>query len=155
VIPLRAQFVSHLKSRGEEILTPELIAKKQYLIIEDVLAFKRKQEELIRKVFTEKEDFDRFKLALKEAFEYFLNKNSNQTSEFLAKFLDYHLRKNTGSVAMQSGSAGKNHLEILTEEVIQVFKYIKSKDVFEEFYARGLCVDCCLRSRPVLRAKGS
>jgi len=33
---------------------------------------------------------------LKEAFEYFLNIDSNQISEYLAKFLDIHLRKSSG-----------------------------------------------------------
>jgi hypothetical protein len=41
----------------------------------------------------------------------------------------------------------------LTEEVIQVFKYIKSKDVFEEFYARGLCRRLLLKKSASLESE--
>lgn len=63
--------------------------------MEDLLDFKKRSEDLIKTVFTEREDFDKFKLILKEAFEFFLNKNPNQIAEFLAKFLDYNLKKST------------------------------------------------------------
>ena len=64
--------------------------------MEDILEFKKKSEQLVQKAFPMKEDADLFRLVLKEAFEYFLNIDSNQISEYLAKFLDIHLRKSSG-----------------------------------------------------------
>ncbi len=81
----------------------------------------------------DKEDLDNFKIALKEALEYSLNLNSNQTAEFLAKYLDFHLKNS--QVTLDSDQ----ELRRLITEVINVFRYVKSKDVFEEFYARSLC----------------
>jgi len=57
---------------------------------------KRKSEELIGKVFHEKQDFDLFKAGIKESFEYFLNIEPNTIAEYLAKFLDFHLKKSMG-----------------------------------------------------------
>jgi len=57
-------------------------------------------------------------MGLKQAYEHFLNIDPNKIAEFLAKYLDLHLS-----------------LEIIMQEVIQVFRYVKSKDVFEEFFA--------------------
>jgi len=91
-----------------------LIEKRQYRIIEDVLEFKKRSEELIARVFLEKEDYENFILSLKDAFIYFLNLNSNQSAEFLAKFLDIHLKKSTTSAAQ----GGDEALEELIKEVI-------------------------------------
>jgi hypothetical protein len=54
-----------------------------------MLKFKKHSEDLILRVFLDKEDLDNFKIALKEALEHSLNLNSNQTAEFLAKYLDF------------------------------------------------------------------
>lgn len=90
-------------------------------MIDEVLVFKRSQEALLREVFPGREDFEKFKPCVREALEGFLNKNPNQTAEFLAKYLDYSLKK-------------ENNLDELVEEVVQLFRVVKSKDVFEEFY---------------------
>jgi hypothetical protein len=71
------QWTFLLKTSGEEVLTPELIAKRQFLVVEDVIFFKRRHEDLLRQVFTEKDDYDRFRPCMKEALEHFLNKNPN------------------------------------------------------------------------------
>ena len=67
-----------------------------------MLKFKKQSEELISRVFLEKEDSDNFKLALREALEYSLNLNSNQTAEFMAKYLDMHLKKSPASNSIES-----------------------------------------------------
>ena len=58
--------------------------------------------------------------------------NANLMAEFLAKFLDLHLKK-TSTLGTDEA------LEDLTNSVLHVFRFVKSKDVFEEFYARSLC----------------
>ena len=46
-------------------------------MVEDILEFKKKSEELISVVFPMKQDSDHFKLVIKESFEYFLNIDPN------------------------------------------------------------------------------
>lgn len=129
---LKGSWASHVRAQGDVALRPEVVAKRNYLVVDDLIKLKKKQWALIQQVFTDKQDLDKFKLCLKEAFEGILNKDSNQTAEFLAKFLDYHMKR-VQSVIDDA------ELEELIEEVIFLFRYAKSKDVFEEFYLRGLC----------------
>jgi len=66
-------------------------------------------------------------MGLKQAYEHFLNIDPNKIAEFLAKYLDLHLKKSSGITDKK--------IEVIMQEVIQVFRYVKSKDVFEEFFA--------------------
>lgn len=132
------------------MLKDEAIVKKSFRSVDDILAFKKKSEDLIAKVFPLKEDADPFKLGMKEAFEYFLNIDSNQTAEYLAKFLDLHLKKSSGQTGITD-----ERIEHIISEVIQVFRYVKSKDVFEEFYSRGLCRRLLLKKSASFEAEKS
>lgn len=58
-----------------------------------------------------------------------MNIDPNIVAEYLAKFLDFHLKKT---------SQDEEQLSRLVEEVLTLFKFCKAKDVFEEFYMRGL-----------------
>ena len=117
---------------------------------EDLLDFKRRTEDLIAKVFPLREDSDPFKFGVKEAFECFLNLDPNMIAEYLAKFLDLHLKKSSGQVGITD-----DKLENLIKEVIQLFRYVKAKDVFEEFYSRGLCRRLLLKKSASLEAEKS
>lgn len=59
------------------MLQDENIVKKQFKAVEDILEFKKKSEELISRVFVEKDNQEQSKSGIKEAFEYFLNLNAN------------------------------------------------------------------------------
>ena len=94
---------------------------------------------MIADVFLDRDDIERFKTTLKEAFEHFLNKDNhhaNTIAEFLAKYLDMHLKKSNTSSSFNDDR--EQNLEKIIEDVLQLFRWVKSKDVFEEFYARGL-----------------
>ena len=69
-----------------------------------------------------------------KAFEKFLNIEPNIVAEYLAKFLDLNMKKGQSS----SGGISDQKLEQLITDVIQIFKVVNAKDVFEEFYMRGL-----------------
>ena len=84
-----------MKKSGEELLKEEILSKKSFKVIEDILEFKKKQEDFLARVFIDKEDYDSFKLVIKESFEHFMNLNSNLIAEFLAKFLDLNLKKSS------------------------------------------------------------
>lgn len=64
-----------------------------------------------------------------EGFSDFLNIEPNIVAEFLAKFLDFHLRKVSG----QMGISDEDLIKII-DEVLILFRIVKAKDIFEEFY---------------------
>jgi hypothetical protein len=75
---MRKEWAAYLKFAFQKLLTDEAtIVKISFRVIENVLKFKKQSEELIARVFLDKEDNDNFKLALREALEYSLNLNSN------------------------------------------------------------------------------
>ncbi len=75
---MRKEWATYLKLALEKLLTDEAtLAKMSFRVIENVLKFKKQSEELISRVFLEKEDHDNFKLSLREALEHSLNLNSN------------------------------------------------------------------------------
>lgn len=132
------------------MLKSEINVKKSFKILEDILEYKKKCEDLIQKVFIEKENYDLFKSGIKEAFEYFLNIDSNKIAEYLAKYLDFHLKKSSSQVGITD-----EKLEMIINEVIQIFRFIKAKDVFEEFYTRGLCRRLLLKKSASYEAEKS
>ena len=68
-----------------------------------------------------------------EGFSHFLNIEPNIVAEFLAKFLDFHMKKSSG----QAGISDESLISII-KEVLILFRIVKAKDIFEEFYQRGL-----------------
>ena len=68
-----------------------------------------------------------------EGFSDFLNIEPNIVAEFLAKFLDFHMKKSSG----QAGISDESLISII-KEVLILFRIVKAKDIFEEFYQRGL-----------------
>jgi cullin-4 len=73
-------------------------------------------------------------MAVNEGFSNFLNIEPNIVAEFLAKFLDFHMKKSGG----QAGISDENLIKII-DEVLILFRIVEAKDIFEEFYQRGLC----------------
>ena len=116
-------------------MNDEELAKKGFRAIENFIEFRQKSEELVRKVFANPSVCESFiKGAVQKGFAEFMNIEPNIVAEFLAKFLDYHMKKSSGQV----GLSDENLLQII-DEVLILFKICKSKDIFEEFYQRGLC----------------
>ena len=74
------------------------------------------------------------KNAVNDGFSNYLNIEPNIVAEFLAKYLDFHLKKASG----QAGISDENLIKII-DEVLILFRIVKAKDIFEEFYQRGLC----------------
>jgi hypothetical protein len=81
--------------------------------VDDILEYKRKADYLIIRVFNDNENINSFKNGVKDALDWFLNIDSSKTAEYLAKFLDFHLKKSSG----QTGITDLN-LDSLVNEVI-------------------------------------
>ena len=79
-------------------------------------------------------DSSQFNRALKEAFEFFLNKgvDGNSTAQLLADFSDKLLRKG-GSEKLSD-----EKMEETLDKVVKLLGYISDKDLFGEFYRKKL-----------------
>jgi Cullin family len=92
--------------------------------MEDFIEFKKKSDDLVQRVFNDPKN-----RIVGKAFENFLNIDPNIVAEYLAKFLDFHLKKQ---------SQDDYELGLIVKEVLGLFKLCNAKDIFEEFYSRGL-----------------
>ncbi len=70
------------------MLNDEQLAKKSFRAMEDFIELKRKSDDLVYRVFKDSKT-----KIVKDAFLKFLNIDSNIVAEYLAKFLDFHLKK--------------------------------------------------------------
>lgn len=70
------------------MLNDDELAKKQYRAMEDFIELYRKSSGLVNQVFNDLKN-----KIVSEAFKQFLNIDPNIVAEYLAKFLDFHLKK--------------------------------------------------------------
>ncbi|XP_075395964.1 cullin-4B-like [Tenrec ecaudatus] len=104
----------YIKKFGSTIIiNPE----KDNTMVQELLDFKDKIDYIINTSFLKN---NKFIVAMKEAFETFVNKRPNKPAELLAK------------------EATDEELEALFDKIIILFRFIYGKDVFEAFYKKDL-----------------
>lgn len=113
---------------GSDILSDPEKVKDPVSFIDAILVLKKKYDHFVKESFKESKDFQ---LALKQAFESFLNKDT-RTAQYLSLFVDDLFRK--GLKGMSSDAETDNCLE----QVVTVFRFLQDKDVFENFYKQHL-----------------
>ena len=93
----RVRWKKYIYAQGEKMLNDEELAKKGFKAIEDFIIFRQNSVNLVRQVF-QNEQLHQFFLnkAVNEGFSDFLNIEPNIVAEYLAKFLDFHLKKVSG-----------------------------------------------------------
>merc|ERR550525_1951141 len=113
---------------GQDILKDPEKVKDPVSFISAILNLKHKYDQFVKESFKENKDFQ---LALKQAFESFLNKDT-RTAQYLSLFVDDMFRKGLKQMA--------SDVEIYTnlEQVVTVFRFLQDKDVFENFYKQHL-----------------
>ncbi|MPC15121.1 Cullin-4B [Portunus trituberculatus] len=122
---LCTQFNAYIKSYGKTIvINPE----KDKGMVQELLDFKDKMDGIVSECFSSS---DKFVLALKEAFEHFINQRLNKPAELIAKFVDSKLRAG-------NKEATEDELERLLDKIMVLFRFIHGKDVFEAFYKKDL-----------------
>ena len=70
-------------------------------------------------------------LAIKNAFESFLNQDSDKTAMSLVYYLDDQFKKDFKGLS-------EGEINERLERVIKIFRYLQDKDVFEGFYKNSL-----------------
>ena len=112
------------------MLNDEELAKKGFRAIEDFISFRTQSVALVKDVFQQEQVQTLIlKNAVNEGFSDFLNIEPNIVAEFLAKFLDFHMKKVSG----QAGISDQELIKII-DEVLIMFRIVNAKDIFEEFY---------------------
>ncbi|KAF9163323.1 Cullin-4B [Actinomortierella ambigua] len=122
---LSLHFGSYVKKAGKDIVTDP---SKDEQMVENMLTFKQKIDEVVSKCFHSSEMFLN---VLKECFETFINTRQNKPAELVAKYLDIRLRNTKKDLSDAD-------LEVTLDRVLTLFRYIQGKDVFEAFYKRDL-----------------
>ena len=105
--------------RNEGIQNDELVKK--------LIQFKERMSELLMKSLEKDQNVD---LTIKNSFESFINENE-KTAKSLVLYLDDQFKREF-----------KNNTEVEISEkidkIIQIFKFLKNKDMFESFYKASL-----------------
>lgn len=113
---------------GREILNDPEKVKDPVSFIISILALKVKYDQFVKESFKENKDSQ---LALKQAFESFLNKDT-RTAQYLSLFVDDMFRKGL------KGMSSDVEIDACLEQVVTVFRFLQDKDVFENFYKQHL-----------------
>lgn len=161
---LRAAFKAHVKSRGEGLMVAAASANANASaadataaassssaskrLIPDLLLLKARADAAVRGAFGSREAFA---VALKEAFEGFINSRGGRAAELLAKHVDAELRGGTkadkASAAAAAAAADQSEqqqpeaaldLDQRLDAALALFRFVEGKDVFEAFYKRDL-----------------
>jgi len=113
---------------GRDILSDPEKVKDPVSFISAILSLKHKYDQFVKESFKESKDFQ---LALKQAFESFLNKDT-RTAQYLSLFVDDMFRKGL------KGMSSDVEIDASLEQVVTVFRFLQDKDVFENFYKQHL-----------------
>ena len=113
---------------GRDILNDPEKVKDPVSFIMAIIALKYKNDQFVKESF--KEDTD-FQLALKQAFETFLRKDT-RTPQYLSLYVDELFRKILKSLSSDA------EIDSCLVKVVTVFRFLQDKDVFENFYKQHL-----------------
>mmetsp|Transcript_111684 Transcript_111684/g.249546 ORF Transcript_111684/g.249546 Transcript_111684/m.249546 type:complete len:760 (-) Transcript_111684:285-2564(-) len=113
---------------GADILNDPEKVKDPVSFISEILNLKHKYDQFVKESFKESKDFQ---LAMKQAFESFLNKDT-RTAQYLSLFVDDLFRKGL------KGLSSDVEIDTCLEQVITVFRFLQDKDIFENFYKQHL-----------------
>lgn len=119
-------FKEYLKNYGAGLVIAAYERDRD--MVELLIEFKDEMDLIVSCCF---ENNNKFAYAVKEAFEYFINLNSNRPAEMIAKFVDAKLR--TGNK-----ESSEEEFDSLLDKVMLMFRFIHGKDIFEAFYKKDL-----------------
>ncbi|KAA3680637.1 cullin 4 [Paragonimus westermani] len=126
---LRSHFRQYVIQVGRDLVENRTQdPEKDRTMIQNLLNFRDYLSELIVTCLANDASFTR---VLQEAYEEFINQRPNKPAEFLAKYLDSHLR--SGNKAQT-----EEELDKLMDKTMMLFRYIDGKDIFEAFYTKEL-----------------
>mmetsp|Transcript_28636 Transcript_28636/g.50915 ORF Transcript_28636/g.50915 Transcript_28636/m.50915 type:complete len:736 (-) Transcript_28636:3689-5896(-) len=123
---LKKAFSLYIIKTGKSIVTDK---EQQDHMIERLLEFKLKLDDVLHMAFNSNNHLVQ---ASKNAWERFINKDPSKPPLLLANFIDERLKK-TSKKRMPEAE-----VDLLMDQLIEIFRFIESKDIFEAFYCKRL-----------------
>jgi len=124
---LQKAMYHFVRERGEQIVADASNAKNATKFVQSVLSLVTRFNEIVEGAFCGAPGFVR---KLKEAVEYFVNLDV-RSAQFLSLYTDHLLRKDAAKLS-------ENEVGQRLDDVMQIFKYLSDKDIFEDFYKQHL-----------------
>lgn len=122
---MRNAYAAYVKRTGLEILSNK---EHDKTMVDSLLAFKEEMDKVLLESFSSE---DLFSKALRDQFSSFINSRGDVPAEMMAKFIDSVLRSGNKKF-------DENDLERQMSRLMDIFRFIASKDVFEAFYKKDL-----------------
>lgn len=122
---MRAAFAKYVRSAGLSILSDKANDKT---MVESLLKFKKEMDDILANAFQSE---DLFSKALRDQFASFINSRGDVPAEMMAKYIDAVLRSGNKKF-------DEHDLETQMSQLMDIFRFIASKDVFEAFYKKDL-----------------
>lgn len=128
---LKRQWSKYIKAHGAKLLQSSTI--NDQTSIEKLLKFKLQLEQVLENVF----DHDSaFEMTMKESFETCINTHEVLVASLLAKYFDVLLKD--GKPASASEKLTEQTMSETVGNLVQIFRMLTSKDVFEAHYKEYL-----------------
>jgi cullin 4 len=124
---VRTAFGQYCTAKARIIVGDKDDSEKDKVLVAALVAFRDELEKIISACFDEG-----FISTLKSSIEVAVNARENRPAELIARYVDGRLR--SGS----KGVGSEDSLEVELDKVMQLFKCIQGKDVFEAFYKKDL-----------------
>lgn len=125
---VRKAWVSAIKRIGAGIMAAGADAEESKAIVPALIGLRARLAEILASAF---QACSGFSLALKDAFEEFLNAGAqNLPAKLLARYVDELLRNER--------ACGDEELEAGVERAMGIFRFLAAKDAFEAFYKKDL-----------------
>lgn len=118
---LKIELKQYIISEGQKFVRNENINNDE--LIKQIIEFRYRMIDLLNKSLDKEQTVE---LAIKNSFESFINEN-DKTAKSLVNYLDEQFKKDF-----------KNNTEVeisdKVDKIIQIFRYLQDKDIFESFY---------------------
>eukprot|EP01080_Neovahlkampfia_damariscottae_P011659 gene11659-4896_t len=121
---IKENFSKFIEDNGLNLVQDK---ERDATLVQDLLNFKNKSDEILVKCFKNNEKFN---FDYKMSFEKFVNSESHKVAQFIAKFIDGKLKTTKGIT--------DEEIENYMNDSLTVFKFLEAKDVFEAFYKKDL-----------------
>lgn len=120
---LQNAFTAYIRKEGGKIVQD---LSREDVMVQELLVFMQRVDRVVGESFRSHQSF---KYAQKSAFEHFINDRENKPAEMIAKFMDIKLR--VGNKGMS-----EDEVEQVMDQVLELFSFIRAKDMFEGFYMK-------------------
>jgi len=126
---MQSQVRACILAAGEEIVKDPEMLRDPCAYILALLALKRRYDCFLKIAFSEDRELA---VVMKGSFESFINKDT-RTAHFLSLYVDDLFKKTLKSQGLDDGEIDQR-----LDEVVELFRFLQDKDVFDSYYKQQL-----------------